>query len=192
VILAVASLLAAWNGYQATQWSNLQGLAANQANAERFAGTRAATTAGQQQGIDIFIFGSWLEATRAEDQELADFYRARFRAEFQPAFEAWLATQPLTNPAAPATPGVMPEYDLAAQRAVEASDARILEFTEQASTARQYSREYIQNTLYIAVALALAGFARTFTGRTAYKILLGSSAAMLLIGLISTLRVPIA
>jgi len=39
-------------------------------------------------------------------------YEARFRDEFLPAFTAWLATDPLANADAPATPFEMPEYRL--------------------------------------------------------------------------------
>ena len=35
----------------------------------------------------------------AREAELVRFYRERFRAEFKPAFDAWLATKPLKTEA---------------------------------------------------------------------------------------------
>ncbi len=119
IILAIASLLTAWNGYEATQWSGVQGEATNAALATRFEATRAAGTGDRRYLIDIIVFSSWLEATRSGDQEMAEFLKTRFREEFVPAFNIWLASQPLTNPDAPSTPFVLPEYmpaDLQARR----------------------------------------------------------------------------
>jgi hypothetical protein len=51
--------------------------------------------------------------------ELAAFYIDRFR----PAFDAWLATDPLTSPNAVPTPFVMDEYQLQAGAEGERLDA---------------------------------------------------------------------
>ena len=39
-------------------------------------------------------FIAWADADRRGETKLADFYVDRFRAEFKPAFDAWLATDP--------------------------------------------------------------------------------------------------
>ena len=44
------------------------------------------------------MFFQWVNATATGDAELADFYTDRFRPEFRPAFDAWLATDPLDRP----------------------------------------------------------------------------------------------
>ena len=43
----------------------------------------------------------------------AKFLRERFREEFRPAFEAWIAKANTTNPIPPGTPFELPEYTLA-------------------------------------------------------------------------------
>ena len=43
------------------------------------------------------MFFQWVNATETDEGALADFYEARFRPDFRPAFDAWLATDPLTN-----------------------------------------------------------------------------------------------
>ncbi|RIK33097.1 MAG: hypothetical protein DCC57_25365, partial [Chloroflexi bacterium] len=112
IVLAIASLMAAWNGYEATRWNGRQSEATNQMLAAQVAATRAGNTGEQRQLIDIFAFSSWLNAMLVGDQETADFYQSHFRAEFGQIFDAWLATDPLTNPDAPINPFAMPGYVL--------------------------------------------------------------------------------
>ena len=83
------------------------------ATAARIESSEAATRAGQLTQIDIATFTQWVDATVAGNAELAGFYEQRFREEFQTAFDAWQATQPLTNPDAPPHPFALREYKLA-------------------------------------------------------------------------------
>ena len=106
IVLALATLATAWSGYQAARWGGEQASSYNQAGALRTESTRASTQAGQLIQIDIGMFANWINAFAAGDQQLADFYEERFRDEFKPAFEAWLATEPVNNPDAPPTPSV--------------------------------------------------------------------------------------
>src|SRR4029453_4376047 len=92
------------------------------ASAARIESSEASTRAGQLTQIDIATFTQWVDAYVAGNTELADFYRQRFRKEFQPAFEAWLATTPRPNPSAPASPFEMPQY-----RVAEADEAKRLD-----------------------------------------------------------------
>src|SRR3954451_5624255 len=110
VLLVVAALGTSWSSYQATRWNGEQAKAASRTNAIRIEAARAQGLSQAQTQIDVATFIAWADADRTGDDQLADFYVARFRAEFQPAFEAWLATQPFTNPEAPATPFAMPAY----------------------------------------------------------------------------------
>ena len=49
---------------------------------------------------DLNYFNGWLEARQAGNTQLAAIYRRRFRPEFVPAFRAWIAQRPFTNPRA--------------------------------------------------------------------------------------------
>ena len=60
--------------------------------------------------VDVATFTQWVNAYALEQTELADFYFKRFRPEFKPAVDAWIATRPLKNPSAPPTPFAMPQY----------------------------------------------------------------------------------
>ena len=101
LLLAVAAvdgvehLPGGWRGEQVAETAK--------ATAARIESSEAATQAGQPTQIDIATFTQWVDATVAGNAELAGFYEQRFREEFQTAFDAWQATQPLTNPDAPLT-----------------------------------------------------------------------------------------
>lgn len=59
---------------------------------------------GQDRLFDVSLFNEWLDATYNDETGLAGAYEKRFRPEFRPAFEAWLATDPFDNPNAPPGP----------------------------------------------------------------------------------------
>ncbi len=123
VLLALAAVATAWSSYQANRWNGEQAKAAARVNALRIEGARAQGLAQAQTQVDIAMFFQWVNATETDDPDLAGFYQDRFRPEFQPAFDAWLASDPLTNPDAPPTPFAMDEYQLQARADSEASDA---------------------------------------------------------------------
>ena len=97
VVLALAAVAAAWGGYQAARWSGVQASNYAQASTKRIESTRASATANLEATIDVMTFSNFVNAWRSGDAELADFYRKRFRPEFVPAFDAWMATNPATN-----------------------------------------------------------------------------------------------
>ena len=103
----VAAVATAWSSYQANRWNGETTKASSRVNALRIDAARAQGLAQAQTQVDIATFIQWVNATATDESELADFYTARFRPEFKPAFDAWLATDPLTNPEAPPTPFAM-------------------------------------------------------------------------------------
>ncbi len=191
VVLAFATLATAWSGYQAARWGGEQSNSYSQAGALRTESTRASTKAGQQAQVDIGLFTNWINAFAAEDQELAVFYQDRFRDEFKPAFEAWLATDPVNNPDAPATPFSMPEYQLSlaaeADRLEMEAEATFAEGTE----ANQTSDKYILNTVFLASVLFLGGIATRFKAMSARWVIIVFSLVILTYGLINLLTYPI-
>ena len=115
VLLAVATVGTAWSGYQASRWNGEQAKAFSRASALRIESTKAAGLADAQTQIDVATFTQWVDAYAQDQTELADFYFKRFRQEFNPAMDAWIATSPRRNPDAPLTPFAMPQYRLAAR-----------------------------------------------------------------------------
>ena len=104
-LLACAAVATAWSSYQATRWNGEQAKTASRVNKTRIEAARAAGRANAETQVDIATFIQWVDADAHDDEVLTDFYADRFRDEFQPAFDAWLATDPLSNPdAAPIAP----------------------------------------------------------------------------------------
>ncbi len=157
VLLGLAALATAWSSYQATRWQGEQAKAASQTNALRVDAARAQGLAEADKEIDLTTFTQWVDAYAQDDAELASFYRERFRREFKPAVEAWIASRPLKNPDAPLSPFAMPNYRLAAT-----ADARRLDAAAQASAATverdiQRASNYVLGVVLFAVALFFAG-----------------------------------
>ena len=123
VLLACAAVATAWSSYQATRWNGEQAKASARTNAIRIDAARAQGLAQAQTQVDVATFTQWVDAYAREEQLLTDFYFKRFRAEFKPAVDAWIATRPLRNPDAPLTPFAMPQYRLAATAEAERLDA---------------------------------------------------------------------
>ena len=67
-------------------------------------------TALQYRAFDLAIGLSYMEAIFRADKKQEEFLRGRFRPELKKAMDAWLATDPLNNPAAPRGPFIMAEY----------------------------------------------------------------------------------
>ena len=123
VLLAAATVATAWSGYQASRWNGEQAKSASRTNAIRIDAARAQGLAEAQTEVDVATFTQWANAYVREETELANFYFRRFRKEFKPAVNAWVATRPLTNANAPLTPFAMPQYKLAATEEAEQLDA---------------------------------------------------------------------
>src|SRR5262245_56944784 len=123
LLLAFATVATAWSAYQARVWTGEQSKKTAQATAARITVNRDAGLANRQVEIDVATFVQWINARAQDDTRLADFYEARFRDEFRPAIDAWIATKPLQDPSAPATPFAMPEYRLQADAAVAQGEA---------------------------------------------------------------------
>ena len=94
---------------------------------------------------------------KANDTELASFYRTRFRDEFKPAFEAWFATKPLTDPKAPATPFAMPTYQLAANTEADRLEQVAATNSGKAQAANERANNYVGALVLFASALFFAG-----------------------------------
>jgi hypothetical protein len=163
VLLAFAAVGTAWSSYQAARWTAEQTKAFGAANAARAEASQSSALANSQTQIDVAVFIQWVEADQKHEADLADFYQTRFRAEFIPAFRAWLGTDPFRDPDAPLTPFAMPEYRVAKAEeaarlngAAEASAADAREFIQRATN-------YVLGVVLFAVALFFAAVSTKLT-----------------------------
>ena len=173
VLLAVAAVATAWSSYQANRWNGETTKATGRVNALRIEAARAQGLAEAQTEVDIAMFFQWANAEATDEADLADFYIARFRPDFRPAFDAWLDTDPLTDPDAPPTPFAMDEYELPQQD----SEARQADAAAEVTAAEvrrniQRSANYVSAVVLFAVALFFAGMSTKLRGDGVRKVLL--------------------
>jgi hypothetical protein len=165
VLLACAAVTTAWSSYQASRWNGEQAKTTGAVNKTRIDAARAADLASSQTQVDIATFLQWVDAYAQDQTELASFYRQRFRAEFKPAFEAWVATKPTQTPGAPPTPFAMPEYKLAASAEAERLDAKSEALAAEVRQSIQRSTNYVLGVVLCAVALFFAGISTKLVSR---------------------------
>lgn len=208
VVLAVAAIITAWSGFQSAKWSGEQAIAFSEASAARTESARASATAGQLVQIDVGMFIDWLSAIESEQRAGADviapgrpyvadpatlhgFLFARFRDEFVPAVEAWIAADPLVDPDAPKSPFEMDEYRLeASERAGElltTAEARAADARE----ANRISDQYVLTGVLFALVLFFAGISSKLRQSRNRSIMMLLAITGLLGGIVVLLSLPI-
>ncbi len=157
ILLAVSAVATAWSSYQATRWNGEQAKTSSRVNKTRIDASRAADRANALTQVDIATFIQWVDAYAQDEAELESFYRTRFRDEFKPAFDAWIATRPLESSGAAPTPFALPEYRLAsAEEAARLDDqAEVLAATVRRDIQR--ASNYVLAVVLFAVSLFFAG-----------------------------------
>ena len=165
VLLVVAALATSWSSYQATRWNGEQAVAAGRTNAIRIEAARADGTARTQTQVDVATFIAWADADLRGETKVADFYVDRFREEFRPAYEAWIAQRPLTNADASSSPFVMDEYQVAAKNRAAELDAAAEASAAEVRINLQRSSNYVLTVVLYAIVLFFAGMSTRLGNR---------------------------
>lgn len=173
VLLAMAAVATAWSGYQANRWSGEQAKASSRTNALRISAARAEDLANADTQVDIATFVQWVDAFATNAPGLQEFYEKRFRPEFKPAFDAWIATNPFADLTAPLSPFAMPEYRLAATADAKRFDRAAAASSEVVQRNIQRSTNYVLGVVLFAIALFFAGISTKVEAPGSRKALLG-------------------
>jgi len=180
VVLALAAVAISWSGYQASRWTGEQAKAFSRANAARVESTRWSNLANSQTEIDVATFTQWVNSYARNETQLADFYRKRFRKEFKPAVEAWIATRPLKNPDAPLTPFATPQYRLAASAEAEHLEAKAGAEAAVATRNIQRATNYVLGVVLFSSALFFGGISTRISNPRTRAVILGLGCVVLL------------
>jgi len=165
-VLAFATIASAWSAYQATRWGGVQAEAYAQAGAVRAESIRASDLADADLTVDVEYFAIWLdEAGQGGDEQVLALLERAFRPEFEVAFEAWLATDPLVNQDGPATPFEMEEYVVDAEEQAEELRSEAEAAAAVAVDANQTGDNYVLTTVLFASVLFFAGISTKFSER---------------------------
>jgi len=192
VLLSVVTIVAAWSGFSAAKWSTDSTVNLATANTNRTEANRAFQESLTFRVSDQLSFNLWLGAVENGNKTAIRIAEKRFRPQYLPAFNAWMATHPFTNPNAPAGPQSMPQYaptGLAdSVRLDAAADAHFAAGQSAAAT----SDDYVRTTVVLASVLFLVGIGSHFRGRGVRLALISVGAVLLIVaaGLILTLPPP--
>jgi hypothetical protein len=173
VLLAIAAVATAWASYQSARWHGEQARAQSASVAARLESTRAANVANRQGQIDVALFTQWVDAYARDETELAAFYVKRFRPEFRPAFDAWVATKPRKNPSAPLSPFAMAQYKLAANAASDRLEVKAAAASQRAGAFIQRADDYSLAVVLFASSLFFAGISTRLRSQTTRMVILG-------------------
>ena len=190
IVLAFVTVATAWSGYQAARWSGIQARNYAQASTARALANRVSTLGGQERIQDLLNFNRWLEASTAGNTQLADLYERRFRDEFRPAFERWLADDPLHN--VNAIPSPLREKNYVLANAVKADKLETLGDLrfEQGKAATEHSDDYVFITVFFAVVLFFGGISLRFAWTPMRLLILLMGAGLLIYGAIRISTLP--
>ncbi len=161
-LLSVVALVAAWSGYAASKWSTHSSVELARASAARTKANRADLEALQVRTLDSVSFNAWFAAFVAGNSAAERVAERRLRPGYRPAFHAWLATHPRTNPNSPPGPAYMRQYvipqEVTSKREDREADVAFARGAEAGATADRYVRD----TVFLASVLFLVGISGHF------------------------------
>jgi hypothetical protein len=189
-VLAIVAVATAWSGFQATKWDGRQSLLYGHANSYRFEAETASTYGGQLLSADAGIFTAWLQAHETNDTRLESFFVRRFDPSYAIAFDAWLKTDPFTNPKAPAGPAVMPQYHNSYFARATVLNTQASTAFDEGTNARDTADEYVRDTVLFASVLFLVALAQRLRGREARIGLNVVAFGVLVFTIVSVLSLP--
>ena len=162
MMMSVVAVATAWSGYQSARWSGVQASCYAAASAKRVQSSVAAISSGQAGLLDVLLFNDWLTATLSGNTKQAALDERRFRPQFVPVFQAWIALDPLNNTAAPASPILMPQYHQMNDAVAAQKDAEAEALFATGQAANQQSDDYILTTVLLAAGLFFIALSQRF------------------------------
>jgi hypothetical protein len=190
LLLAVVAVLAAWSGYASSKWSTESSLTLARASAARSQANRYDLEASDLKNFDAATFNTWFTAYIGGDQAAEQVAIRRFRPAFKVAFDAWTATNPLTNPKAPPGPTYMKEYKQPELDRANALDAEATQLYAEGAKDGSTADDYVRTTVFLATVLFLVGISGHFRVRVARYGLVGVGSAILVVAVVILLAAP--
>jgi Zn-dependent membrane protease YugP len=192
IVLSLAALASAWSAYQASRWNDVAGSQSGRAaNAARLAAVRG-VQALQFRAFDATMVIHFLEAKEDGNERLAEFLRSRFRPDVKPAVEAWLKTEPFTNPSAPASPLVMAEYVSKELTEAQRYDEEAQQNAVASAAAGRTSNSFVLLTLLFATVLFLGSLANSLPSTALQNLVSIGALLVFATTLIRLLTLPVA
>jgi hypothetical protein len=189
ILLSLATIAAAWSAYQSTRWGGVQANNYSAAAASRTGATQHNSIFAAQAQVDVMTWISYLEHRQAGDERGAAFLMDRFRDEFKPAFDAWVALVP-PGEVPPGTPFELPEYQPEARRLARQLNTEADELAAAAREANQIGDNFVLVAVIMASVLFFAGVGTKVNGRGVRLFMLCTGFALFIGGLWFMLSMP--
>jgi hypothetical protein len=139
---------------------------------------------------DASMFNAWLQARAANNPQLQAVFARRFSPEYRSAFEAWLRTDPFTNPNAPPGPAYMPQYrNPQLEQGKRLNDQAAATF-EEGTAARETADRYVRVTVLFALVLFLIAVGQRFRFRPVRMGVNAVAVGLLAYGLYTAITLP--
>ena len=190
VLLALAAIATAWGGYQAAKGDGHQSILYSEASVDRLDANAAAALGQQRAAADAAMFTAWLQGRAANDTQLQALLVRRFSPENRAALTAWLATDPFTNPSAPAGPAVMPQYHNPQVEQAQRLNEQAAVKEEEGTHSRETAEKYVRATVLLALVLFLVAVSQRFLVRGVRLAVIALAVALLAYGLFDMARLP--
>ena len=190
VLLAVVAIMAAYSGYASARWGTESSLKLAKAATARTEANRFSEIADTTKDFDALTFNAWFTAYTVGNQTAVTVAERRFRPQFRVAFNAWLATDPFTNPNAPPGPTYMPQYVQPERAQVNRLDAQADAYYASGETAGNDSDTYVRIVVYLATVLFLIGISSHFRVRSARIGLVVVGGAILAFSVVLLIQAP--
>jgi hypothetical protein len=190
LLMALATLSTAWCSFESAAWTRQSNRLMNEFNTlERKAGLLS-LQGMQQATIQTAMFTELLAARQAGNEQLANFYVARFPPELRKAYDAWLAQKPFENPNADPHPFVPNLYEMRGSREAADASAKAAKSQRDAGRAGSISGQYLANTVLFATVLFFANASAKFEQRRVRVVAFIFAVAVFLFAVLRTAILP--
>lgn len=190
VVLAVVAVVTAWSGFQSAKWDGVSAREYATSARLRAEGSKQQLTANQYLLYNTNVLNVWTQAVTTGNQKLAEFQLRRFTPEYRVAFDAWLKTNPLTDPSAPRGPTFMPEFKDPRSEEAKATDDAASRAFEAGVESRERAEHYVQITVLLSVVLFLIALGQRFKFRGVRVAVVGVAGLILLYTVVLLLHYP--
>lgn len=192
ILMAITTLSTAWCSYQSSRWSGrTSDLEAREDVLERDA-MEMKLESQQVETAHLLLAMNTLDAKFAGDEKLARFYSDRFTGELKPAWEKWIALDPLNSPTAPPHPFMPGFYTPRFTQEIQDARAGASKVSVQAKVTGHHATSYLSNTVLLAAVLFFAGTAGKFDHRNVRQPSLAFAIALFLYAAVRMIMLPVA
>ena len=190
VMLSVVAVIAAWSGFSAAKWSTESSVKLAEASSTRTKANRAELEGNQIRTLDSVSFNAAFAALVAKDSNAFRLAVKRLRPGYRPAFDAWLATHPLTNLNAPPGPAYMPQYRIPQEQQGHTLESEADKHFKDGEHAGGTSDKYIRITVFLATVLFLVGISSHFPRHSGRYGLITLASGLLVLSIVQLLNLP--